>query len=117
MKYNLRKELVMENIEKLLEAIVADYYNWQTANGTRQQTGTQKEMYEEFAQCLQLLKGRKYYKIVGKRGVWGFIQIKNDNKFKAGDILKAAGWAAPVRNFARGNVIEEQISHVQWTGA
>ena len=108
----------MENIEKLLNAIVADYYNWQTANGTRQQTDTQKEMYEKFAKGLQLLKGNKYYKIVtAKGGVWGFIQIKNDNNFKAGDILKAASWFSPSRNFARGNVIEEQISHVQWTGA
>ncbi len=107
----------MENIENMMYANKIGYSNWQTANGTRQQTGTQKEMYEEFAQCLQLLKGNKYYKIVGKRGVWGFIQIKNDNKFKAGDILKAAGWAGPARNFARGNVIEEQFAHVQWTGA
>jgi len=59
MKYNLRKELVMENIEKLLEAIVANYYNWQTANGTREQTAIQKEMYAEFAKGLQLLKGNK----------------------------------------------------------
>ena len=108
----------MENIEKLLNAIVADYYNWQTANGTRQQTGTQKEMYEEFAKGLQLLKGNKYYKIVtAKRGVWGFIQIKNDNKFKAGDILKANCATTPARNFARGNVIREQFDHISWTGA
>ena len=49
----------MENIEKLLEAIVANYYNWQTANGTREQTAIQKEMYAEFAKGLQLLKGNK----------------------------------------------------------
>lgn len=105
----------MENIEKLLNAIVADYYNWQTANETRQQSDIQKEMYENFVNSLELKKGNKYYKIIQNRSVWGFIQIKNDNKFKAGDILKPAGWATPARNFARGNVIEEQFDNVRWT--
>ena len=106
----------MENIEKLLNAIVADYYNWQTANGTREQTNIQKEMYEKFVKGIELKKGNKYYKIINKNGgVWGFVQIKNDNKFKAGDILKPAGWATPARNFARGNVILEQFDNIRWT--
>ena len=39
--------------------------------------------------------------------VWGFVvNTDNDKKFKKGDILKAAGYAAPARNFARGNILE-----------
>ena len=30
-------------------------------------------------------------------------------------MLKAAGWAAPARNFARGNVYDDIIK-VRWTG-
>ena len=106
----------MENIEKLLEAIIADYYNWQTANGTREQTNIQKEMYEKFSKGLSLKRGNKYYKIIVEKGsVWGFVQIANDNKFKAGDILKPAGWASPARNFARGNVIDQNFDSVRWT--
>ena len=108
----------MENMEKLLEAINTDYYNWQTANGTREQTPIQKEMYEKFVQGLSVKQGNKYYKIIVEKGsVWGFIQKANDNKFKAGDILKPAGWASPARNFARGNVIEQEFSGIRWTGA
>jgi hypothetical protein len=48
--------------------------------------------------------------------VWGFIQKEDDKKFRAGDILKAASWAAPARNKARGNVLDEDFSWVRWTG-
>jgi|TARA_B100001758_G_C18006831_1_gene400974 hypothetical protein len=56
-------------------------------------------------------KGRKFVKIIitdangSNRSVWGFINLTHD-KFKIGDVLKAAGWAAPALNHARGNVID-----------
>ena len=34
---------------------------------------------------------------------------------KKGDILKAAGYRAPARNSARGNVLEGNYA-IQWTG-
>jgi hypothetical protein len=42
---------------------------------------------------------------------------EDDNKFKKGDILMAASWKAPAKNFARGNIIEGNMSRIQWTGA
>ena len=55
--------------------------------------------------------GRKFCKIIitdgngGDRSVWGFINLTHE-KFNEGDVLKAAGWAAPALNKARGNVLE-----------
>jgi hypothetical protein len=55
--------------------------------------------------------GRKFVKIIitdangGDRSVWGFINLTHD-KFKTGDVLKAAGWAAPALNHARGNIVD-----------
>jgi hypothetical protein len=54
--------------------------------------------------------GKKYIKIIETRDghpstVWGFINIANP-KFAVGDVLKAAGWAAPALNKPRGNVFE-----------
>lgn len=72
-----------------------------------------------FMESIEVAVGSKYIKIIrndGQRMVWGFIvNSESDKKFRRGDILKAAGWAAPARNKARGNVFED-LSWVQWTG-
>ena len=79
-------------------------------------------MYHKFATTISDKKGSKYIKILTGGGVWGFIvNTKNDKKFKYGDILKAAGYNAPARNFARGNVIDDtveslRVKSIDWTG-
>tara|TARA_B100001093_G_scaffold499062_1_gene547937 strand:+ start:11172 stop:11621 length:450 start_codon:yes stop_codon:yes gene_type:complete len=81
-----------------------------------------ENMYHKFATTLDSKEGNKYIKITTGGSVWGFIvNIKNDKKFKYGDLLKAAGWKAPARNFARGNVIDDTVeslrnNSVSWTG-
>jgi hypothetical protein len=82
-------------------------------------------MIKEFNEGVYYKPGSKYLKIIREddmnRSVHSFIvNTKTDKKFKYGDILKAASWNAPARNFARGNVFEsvENIKKsVRWTGA
>jgi hypothetical protein len=67
---------------------------------------------------LSVEEGRKYLKIVktdNQKTVWGFIQKDDDGKFRAGDILKAASWASPARNKARGNILDGGYQ-IRWTG-
>ena len=61
--------------------------------------------------------GSKYVKVVsisggGSRSVHCFVEKAN------GNILRAASWKSPARNFIRGNVFDQAsyIDRVRWTG-
>jgi len=61
--------------------------------------------------------GSKYVKVVsisggGSRSVHCFVEKAN------GNILRAASWKSPARNFIRGNVFDQAsyINRVRWTG-
>lgn len=101
---------------ELLNTIKADYYRYTSRNGTRELTEVNKRMIDQFNAELSVEEGRKYVKVIKGGSVWGFIVKADDKKFKAGDILKAASWAAPAKNKARGNILEGNFSWVQWTG-
>ena len=61
--------------------------------------------------------GTKYIKISAGGSVWGFVvNTDNDKKFRKGDILKAAGYAAPARNAATGGNILDGGYTINWTG-
>ena len=102
-------------IQALLEAIKTDYVNWWSRSGDRDLTDIQKNMVEEFNAGLEVEEGRKYIKIISSRSVWGFIVKADTNKFRKGDILKAASWRAPATNAPRGNILDGGYS-IQWTG-
>ena len=108
---------MLDQIETLLEDIKAEYYDYMTRRGKEPNLSAhQQKMVEEFNEGLTWNRGSKYIKIISNRSVWGFIvKTDNDKKFKKGDILKAAGWNAPARNAARGNVVEGGYS-ICWTG-
>tara|TARA_S200002703_G_C3784520_1_gene241814 strand:- start:1430 stop:1774 length:345 start_codon:yes stop_codon:yes gene_type:complete len=108
-----------EAITNLLEEIKNDYLQWTQrsayARGREELTEINHKMIAEFNEGLHFEEGRKYIKVITGGSVWGFVMKEDDTKFKAGDILKAAGWAAPARNKARGNVFND-LTWVNWTG-
>ena len=98
-------------LEKLLKAI-GDSYEDRSAG-----CSTPPQMVEDFRAGLGYSVGSKYIKITTGDGgsVWGFVMAVIDDKFNEGDILKAASWGSPARNFARGNVYGDY--RVRWMGA
>jgi len=107
----------MQNqIETLIENIKTDYYNWTSRGGTKELTEVNENMIAAFNNGLEVREGNKYIKIVTNNSVWGFVvKGDNDKKFQKGDILKAAGFATPARNHARGNVFATDYA-INWTG-
>ena len=106
----------MDNqIIKLMVEIAKDYADWRS----RSDYGSEND-YQHMLDNLRVEEGRKYLKItqtlLGQETVWGFVVKKDDNKFRAGDILKAASWATPARNKPRGNILQGDFSWVRWTG-
>ena len=103
----------------LIENIKNDYLNWTTLSGMNkgELTEINKTMIAEFSENLTYKTGSKYIKVFSEGGsVWGFVvNTDNDKKFKKGDILKAAGYAAPARNAARGNIVDGGYT-IRWTG-
>ena len=114
-------------IEKVLEAMRKDYKRWSDRCARHESSAhyskIKNEMEEEYCNGLRVEENRRYWKITStngsgtQRSVSGFIVKAGDKKFLEGDMLKAAGWAAPARNFARGNVLDGyKVDEVRWTG-
>jgi hypothetical protein len=90
----------------LKDVIVADYARFlKEIDGSKDKFGIEFET------------GSKYVKVVsisggGSRSVHCFVEKAN------GNILRAASWKAPARNFVRGNVFDQAsyINRVRWTG-
>ena len=118
----MRKE-----IGKVLVAMREDYKRWSNRcarhDSYAHYSDVKNEMEENYCNGLEVTEGSRYWKITGtsgsgtSRSVKGFICKDGDKKFCEGDMLKAAGWAAPARNFARGNVLDGRgVNEVRWTG-
>ena len=99
---------VAGGIAHMIEGANEDYMNF-NVNDT---------MKTEFVDARVVRPGTKYIKILRDNGcsAWGFIvNTDDDKKFKKGDILMCAGYKAPARNGARGNVLEGNYE-ITWTG-
>jgi hypothetical protein len=107
---------MIEGLNEYLDFIRQDYAKW----SAQSPTDIRIRMTEEFQQSVGFDVGSKFIKVyagANQRSVHSFICREDMSKFKKGDILKAAGWSAPAKNFARGNVITRQYGKTTWTGA
>ena len=110
-------ETVDAGLANMKTAMIDDYVNWHTRNCNRELSDINNRMIAEYKENYTITYGKKYIKITEKGGgVKAFVVgVDNDKKFKMGDILKPAGWAAPARNAARGNILEGNYA-INWTG-
>jgi len=101
-----------------IDAIDRDYITWQSMTSGKGESDIQKKMALEFTQSLKTINGSKFLKVVAGSSVHSFICVKAHGKFVFGDILKAASYAAPAKNFIRGNILDvaSYEKRVRWTG-
>lgn len=95
-----------------------DYRTWMKRTCSMEQV-SDEELAKRY--MVRFEEGKKFIRVVHSNGVsrssHTFIVLKDDAKFKRGDILKSASWASPAKNFARGNILRGDWSNVSWTGA
>jgi len=107
-------ETVDVGMNELTNAIKSDYAAWTNRNDINKEI--RNEFIKRFDDGVKVTYGKKYAKIMRDNAVLGFVVIvDNDKKFAKGDLLKAASWSAPARNFARGNLFTGGYI-VNWTG-
>ena len=100
-------------LDNLIDRIVEDYSLFTK--------DFKSDRLDQFHAGLTINEGKKYIKIIkgdtanDQTSVWGFVVKEDTPKFKRGDILKPAGWAAPATNKARGNILGDDYT-VMWTG-
>ena len=115
-----------DGVKNLIAAANEDYVDRTNYDGLSydEQSDSEKastnEFNEKFINGWTVKNGSKYIKLIKKLGmqnsVWGFVvATDNDKMFKKGDLLKPAGYNAPARNAARGNVLEGDF-RIRWTG-
>lgn len=105
---------VIAKLPELYALMIADYNKFM--NG---ESEIQAKMRDDFAKSLTHSVGKNYIKILHNGATHGFIVINpNDKQFKFGDLLKAASWAQPAKNFSRGNIfnLEACKRYIKWTG-
>lgn len=104
-----------KEIAKYIAHVRNDYKDWMEKSNTN--AAYLEKTLAEFDARVKITEGGKYIKIVTRGTVHAFIVKEADGKFRSGDILKAAGYSAPAKNFARGNVIDGNFMNITWTGA
>lgn len=93
-------------LTEYMDAIQADYNRW-----------NENLKFPSERLNVTTTTGSKFIKVVVGTGVHSFVCRKAHDKWKVGDVLKAASWAQPAKNFVRGNVLSQTyINPVRWSG-
>ena len=114
-KVEQKADNLKDGITNMMLGAKDDYIRMSTMGGKRELTGYSKDQVDKWDNLWKVETGKKYIRVVRENGVFCFIVREDSGKFKKGDILKAAGYRAPARNSARGNVLEGNYA-IQWTG-
>ena len=106
-----------EGIENMMLGAKYDYENFHTSNGRKEIVpGSYGDTeLKEYDNKTKVSFGKKFIKVVQGTSVFAFIVKEDTDKFKKGDILKPAGFNAPAKNGARGNVLTGDY-YINWTG-
>jgi hypothetical protein len=110
---NELEDEMVANLNEYLDHIKADYRRWFKGRDDE----IAQKMIKDFEAGISAEVGSKYIKIVTGSSVHSFVCYRDLGKFTKGDILKAASWRSPAKNFARGNLMSKDFSRVTWTGA
>ena len=129
MSVSVKHKEVKTGMTNLMNHMIDDYNGWSMRSRTVESdteefirvTNIRERMEKEFADGIDYDVNKKYIKVFTKAGssksVACFVVVtETDKKFRFGDILKPAGWAGPTRNFARGNILENDFRGLRWTG-
>ena len=105
-------KMITENhIENYLNTIKASYAEYHALMGF----SSDGNSIQRFNDSVRVDHGKSYLKVIKDGSVHSFIVKADNGKFKAGDVLKAASWKAPAKNFARGNIITGELSQISWS--
>ena len=110
-----KADTLEQGINNMMAGAKDDYVKMSTSNGKKELVGYSKEQVDNWDSKTKVSMGKKYIKIVQDTGVFAFIVKEDFKHFKKGDILKPAGYRAPAKNSARGNVLSGNY-YIQWTG-
>ena len=116
MSVSKKHKEVNEGLTNLLTHMKGRTVHQNTEDFIRE-TEIREDMEKRYADGLGYEVNTKYIKVFSGDSVACFVvATETDKKFRFGDILKPASWRGPTKNFARGNILENDFRGVRWTG-